>query len=120
MFEVGDKVITSKGEIGVITKICTCDGCKARGFNELQIKTILGNCTINCTDSDKADGFKSFYSIGNKVYGNLDDIDVMFEISSLKRQIKEKQEELETAEKQYEFICNLSEKEIFKKCWGRE
>lgn len=120
MFKVGDKVITAKGEVGVITDICTCDGCKERGFNEPQIETIIGNYTIMCTDSDKRDNFKSFYSIGGEVYGNLDYTELIVDMARTKRQIKDKQNELEQLEKQYEFLSRLSERELFKKSWGKE
>lgn len=120
MFKVGDKVITAKGEVGIIQEICSCDGCKERGFYEPQIKTLIGNDTIMCTDSDKRDNFKSFYSIGEEVYGNLDDTELICDIAKVKRQIKDKQTELEQLEKQYEFIGHLSKKELFKKCWNLE
>lgn len=33
-FSVGDRVVTTFGEVGVITDICTCNACKTRGFYE--------------------------------------------------------------------------------------
>ena len=98
MFKVGDRVITSKGEIGVITDICTCDGCTTRGFFEPIIETVVGNYTIMCTDSDARDGFKSFYQIGDQVYGNLDGEELLCDIAMIKNHIKEKQREREVGQ----------------------
>lgn len=120
MFKVGDKVITSLGEIGVITGICDCDKCKERGFLEPQVKTELGTGHIWITDTDKENGFSSFYQIGEQVYGNLDDTELICDIAKVKRQIKEKQEELEELEKQLEFVGHLRKKELFKSCWGKK
>ncbi len=75
-FKVGDEVITSTGEVGVITDVCTCDRCRERGFFEPKVKTKIGNDTIYITDNDLRVGFRSFYKIGNHVFGNLD-VDVL-------------------------------------------
>lgn len=114
MFKKGDRVITAKGEIGVVADICTCDACKSRGFYEPQIKTLSGNYMITCTDSDQRDGFTSFYQIGDKVFGNLDITELLCDISMVENQIKEKQRELEQLQKQRTFVVNLIKLELVK------
>lgn len=110
MFKIGDKVITSQGEVGVITKICTCDACKERGFYEPEIRTKLGSYKIYCTESDKRDNFKSFYSIGDNVYNNLDEGSVFTEIIQINRTIEESEKRLEMLKKQQNIIQHLQAK----------
>ena len=80
-FKVGDKVITDDGRVGTITNICTCDQCKKRGFYEPRVNTEVGLYDIWITDTDKNNGFISYYKIGDRVFGNVDEkqIDVLKE-----------------------------------------
>ena len=71
-FKVGDKVITDDGRVGVIESICDCDRCKKRGFYEPRVKMTIGECQIYIIDTDKKNGFISFYKIGDQVFGNVD------------------------------------------------
>lgn len=71
-FKVGDQVITDDGRVGTITDICTCEGCKKRGFYEPRVDTEVGLYDIWITDTDKNNGFISYYKIGDKVFGNID------------------------------------------------
>lgn len=71
-FKVGDEVITSIGETGVITGICKCDMCKRRGFYEPIVKCEDEDDYITITDTDFRNGFRSFYKIGDYVFGNID------------------------------------------------
>lgn len=71
-FKVGDQVITDDGRTGVIESICDCDRCKKRGFYEPNVKMTIGNGQIWITDTDKENGFISFYQIGDRVFGNID------------------------------------------------
>lgn len=98
-FKVGDKVITDDGRVGHIIDICTCDKCKERGFDEPTIQYINGGIDY-ITISDKNNGFKNFYLIGNKVFGNLDEAHVLSCISARK-------EELEKLEAQIDVINQL-------------
>lgn len=80
LLKIGAYVITSRGEVGVIEDICMCDKCAERGFYEPQIKTIIGDGTIMCTDADWRSNFRSFYQIGDVVLGNVDNDDLLTEI----------------------------------------
>jgi hypothetical protein len=71
-FKVGDKVITDDGRTGTIRSICYCDRCKERGFYEPKVQMDVGVCQIWITDTDKENGFRSFYQIGDRVFGNVD------------------------------------------------
>jgi hypothetical protein len=81
-FKPGDKVIASDGRTGKIRDICTCDKCKERGFYEANI-----DYDDETTDwlmiSDKKNGFKSYYSIGDRVFGNLDEESVSKELEEI-------------------------------------
>lgn len=71
-FKVGDQVIMDDGRVGVIASICDCDRCKNRGFYEPNVKMVIGNDQIWISDTDKRNGFISFYKIGDQVFGNVD------------------------------------------------
>ena len=71
-FKVGDEVITDDGCVGTITDICTCDHCKKRGFYEPIVQMKIGS-QIYITDTDKENGFISYYKIGDRVFGNIND-----------------------------------------------
>lgn len=80
-FKVGDKVITADGRTGTITSICTCERCKERGFYESEVD--FGDYTDYIMISDKEDGFKSYYQIGDRVFGNLDEESVIKELEEI-------------------------------------
>ena len=86
-FKVGNEVITSTGEVGRITHICTCDLCKDRGFYEPTVEVEIGNNPIYITDNDKRNNFSSFYKIGDRVFGNIDEDAVKDSIKSVKEQV---------------------------------
>jgi hypothetical protein len=81
-FKAGDEVVTSDGRTGKIRDICTCDKCKERGFYEANI-----DYDDETTDwlmiPDKKNGFKSYYSIGDRVFGNLDEESVNKELEEI-------------------------------------
>lgn len=87
-FQVGDEVITSTGQVGVIKDICTCDRCKERGFYEPCVEMKTGNGPIYITDNDKRDGFSNFYKIGDRMFGNLDEEAVLDSIKWNKEEIE--------------------------------
>ena len=80
-FKVGDKVITADGRTGTITDICTCDRCKERGFYEPTVN--FGDYTDYIMTSDKNDGFKSYYKIGDRVFGNINEESVNKELEEI-------------------------------------
>lgn len=106
-FKVGDQVITSTGKVGTITSICTCDQCKDRGFYEPTVELEIGDGSIWITDNDKRVNFRSFYKIGDRVFGNIDEECVVNNIKSKKEFIKEQQEELIQLEGQLNVIKGL-------------
>lgn len=85
-FKVGDGVITSTGKVGIITNICTCNRCKERGFYEPTAEMNDGE-TKYITISDKENGFKSYYAIGNHRFGNLDEASVLSDIATAKQEL---------------------------------
>ena len=119
MFQIGDKVITSKGEVGIITEICTCDKCQEREFFEPTIKTAIGE-DIYCTDTDKEENFSEFYQIGDQVYGNLDKDDLLDDIERAEELVREVQSRLDGLRKQLEIVCRLEKKSVSKEFWKRK
>lgn len=109
-FKVGDEVITSTGEVGRIIDICTCDRCKERGFCEPTVEVKIGNDAIYITDNDKRNNFSSFYTIGDKVFGNIDEDAVKDSIKSIKDQVYKLQNELIELNLQLDVINILNKK----------
>lgn len=98
-FKVGDKVITNDGRVGVIKSICDCDRCKKRGFYETNVKMTIGNDQIWITDTDKNNGFVSFYQIGDQIFGNVDE--------EAEKRIKERIADLRHELAEYESQLNV-------------
>ena len=109
-FKVGDEVITSTGEVGRIIDICTCDRCRERGFYEPTVEVKIGNDAIYITDNDKRNNFSSFYNIGDKVFGNIDEDAVKDSIKSVTNQIYKLQSELIELNLQLDVINILKKK----------
>lgn len=101
-FKVGDKVITADGRTGTITDICTCDRCKERGFCEPKVQMNIGVCQIWITDTDKENGFRNFYQIGDRVFGNID--------KEASKDIRERIVELKHELVEYEVQLNMMKK----------
>ena len=93
-FKVGDEVITDDGRVGIITGICDCERCKKRGFYEPRVEMKLGS-QIYITDTDKDNGFISYYKIGDKVFGNIDDQYLLDHLKTYKDAIKEIEAQLD-------------------------
>ena len=104
-FKVGDQVITDDGRVGTIIDICTCEQCKKRGFYEPRIEMEIGLYDIYITDSDKNNGFKSFYRIGDQVFGNVDEE----EFERIKDGIRERKLEIISLEGQLNVLKKLKQ-----------
>ena len=104
-FKVGDEVITADGRVGTITSICTCDKCKERGFYEPRVETEVGIYDIWITDTDKNNGFISYYKIGDRVFGNIDEN----EEKRLIEDIDKRQCEINSLEEQLEVLKKIKE-----------
>ena len=108
-FKVGDEVITSTGEVGKIISFCTCQFCKERGFYEPTVEVEIGNDPIYVTDIDKRNGFSSFYKIGDQVFGNIDEEDLLYDIESTKEQVKKLQLKLIGFEAQLDVVKKIKQ-----------
>lgn len=97
-FKVGDEVITDDGKVGKIIDICKCDKCKERGFYELEVEFDDGD-TDYISISDKNDGFGSFYKIGSRIFGNLDDSYLLSRIAYLRGEMRELETRLSVVRK---------------------
>ncbi len=101
-FKVGDEVITDDGRVGKIINICTCEHCEERGFYEPEVEFDDGD-TEYIEISDKKNGFNSFYKIGDRVFGNLDDSYLVARTTSLR-------DELHMLDKQLDIVKRLKGK----------
>ena len=108
-FKVGDEVITSTGEVGTIISFCTCQFCKERGFYEPTVEVEIGNDPIYITDIDKRNNFSSFYKIGDRVFGNIDEDAVKDSIKSVKEQVYKLQIELIELNSQLEVVKKIKQ-----------
>ena len=97
-FKVGDEVITYDGCVGEIIDICTCDRCRERGFFEPEVQYNNGEIDYIMI-SDKNNGFKNFYKIGDRVFGNLDDGRLLARILGLREELEDLEAQLKVVEK---------------------
>ena len=106
-FKVGDVVMTSTGETGIIESICDCTRCRARGFYEPKVKLTEGVCGIYITNLDKEDGFKNFFKIGKYKFGNVDKKSIERDIELETQNIKEANKRLEMYRNQLTTMCAM-------------
>ena len=97
-FKIGDKVITADGREGVITHICTCSRCKGRGFYEPTILLDDGDETY-ITNTEKECGFEEYYQIGDHVFENLDEYNVIAGIERCEQQLAQWRKQLTLVKK---------------------
>ena len=96
-FKIGDKVITTEGEVGKIIDICKCKKCVERGFCEPMWKK-SDDVYVDYIDIYQAEaGFPGFYQIGD--YGFHD-----FNKGEVLRSITYHEEELWKLKKQLKVI----------------
>lgn len=107
-FKVGDQVITDDGRIGTITSICDCNRCKERGFYEPKVEMTIGNDQIWISDTDKRNGFISFYKIGDQVFGNVDKESV----KRIRERIADVRHELVNYESQLNVLLDLTNNKL--------
>ena len=113
-FKVGDVVTTDDGRIGFIESFCTCDKCKSRGFYEPKVATTTGVIPIYISNTDKSDGFVSFYRIGDRIFGNIERsaVSKIDELISTSRQtIKALEANIKQYEKQLGMVRLLEAKQ---------
>ena len=96
--------------MGKIIDICTCDKCRKRGFYEPTVEVEIGNNSIYITDNDKRNNFNSFYKIGDKVFGNIDEEDLLYDIKSTKEEVRKLQLKLIELDGQLNMINILKKK----------
>lgn len=110
LFKIGDVVIASDGRTGFIQSICTCDACARRGFYEPRVTMLTGVNQIWITDTDKENGFLSFYRIGDKVFGNLEEEQVHRDIVSCDELLNTVKEERRQLDAQLKVVKELKGK----------
>lgn len=96
-FNIGDTVITTEGEEGVIVDICKCDKCRSRKFYEpiWVSKSKDDNCENYITNYQAKYGFEEFYQIGKYHFNDFDKAEVLKQMNyyegkanQLKNQLK--------------------------------
>jgi hypothetical protein len=101
-FAVGDRVITASGRKGTIVNVCSCKYCQERGFLEPEVKYDDSDYRDYIMLCDLENHFKSFYSIGDYIFGNL----IPYE--ELEMQAQRKKQELEYLNQQINTIKQLT------------
>lgn len=101
IFNVGERVITTEGETGRITYVCTCDNCKSRGFHE--VFWIRDDDMSNIWDEEitcyqAKNGFKGYYQIGEYRFNDLDKEKVITDINNYEYELKRLRKQLRVIE----------------------
>ena len=98
-FNLGDLVINSGGRIGRITHICTCSNCKKRGFFEPSAELYdIDETTDYISCYTFKDNFRSYYKIGNEVFGDKPSKE---NIDSIIKEIGDKMLKLDRYQQEY-------------------
>ena len=97
-FEIGDIVITTEGEKGIIIHICKCDKCEERGFYE-PIWIIEGDDKKRyITIGDAICGFDEFYQIGKYHFNDFDKRQVLQNMVYYEKGLKQLKKQLKLIE----------------------
>lgn len=97
-FRVGDEVITTEGETGKITKICTCDRCQERGFYEPFWEGEDDNWE-HCIDKFTAEiGFNGYYKVGNYRFNDFDKAEVYQNLAYCENSLQKYKKQLKVIE----------------------
>ena len=94
-FNVGDKVITTEGEVGEIISVCNCSSCIECGFLEPTWISYIDGSNNYITISNAVCGFQDYYQIGeyrfngfNREVVSSDIISCEKKLIQLKKQLK--------------------------------
>ena len=103
-FNIGDVVVTTEGETGMIVDICKCERCRDRGWYEpMWCNDDTGEIDY-ITNYQAESGFVGFHRIGKYNFGD-------FEKSRISDKILKLKDELESLEKRLELIKDLEASE---------
>ena len=80
-------MITADGRRGVITRICECDRCKSRGSFEIRV-SFDDNFNVWITNTNLHLVSQDFYSIGDYVFGNIDENSLFDRLAELSAELK--------------------------------
>lgn len=97
-FHVGDEVITTEGEKGVIISICECSRCQERGFNEPTWIAEGDSSERYITIGDAICGFHGFYQIGKYKFHDFDKAEVLGTMAFYEKELKRLKKQLKTIE----------------------
>ena len=99
-FHIGDEVITTEGEVGKITSICTCSSCERRGFYEPFWRDENDGWEHCISIYDAESGFSGFYKIGKYEFNNVfDKAEVLRTIACHEDELKKLRNQLRVIEK---------------------
>lgn len=96
-FKIGDEVISTEGEKGVITYICECNKCKSRGFCEPLWIPEGYDHEFYISNYEAEHGFRDYYRIGQYRFNEFDD-------TRLRKEIQEHEDEIARLKKQLQVI----------------
>ena len=104
-FNIGDKVITTFGEVGKIVDICKCRSCEIRGFYEPEWVDQFGEKHY-ITIWDWKNNFSEFYSIGKYKFNKL------FNKEFISREIADCEDRLADFKNRLAVIKKIEENEL--------